>query len=72
MKQLHCQCRNFSKASYGTGSCRVNDSPVKPKEEACKDFKEGQHPVMKRAAMFMGVVGQKSLLEVITDRSLPK
>jgi len=38
-KGCHGACRNFSKADYGTGSCKLDKNPVVPTERGCKDWK---------------------------------
>ena len=40
MKQLHCTCKNFRESLHDTGVCRLDDNPVKPKQDGCKDWGE--------------------------------
>jgi hypothetical protein len=38
-KGCHGACKSFAKASYGTGSCKLDKNPVVPTERGCKDWK---------------------------------
>lgn len=69
MSKCHGDCKNF-KVLSGKGGCERSKKSVDSMMSGCENWNENlseRHPVMKRGASFMGVVRQRSLLDVVLD-----
>ncbi len=66
----HGTCKNF-KVLSGKGGCERSKKSVDSMMSGCENWNENlseRHPLMNRAASFMGVVRQRSLLDVVTAK----